>query len=208
MVNKNFVRTTHDGRDIYKKKDGNVFFLEEAQDLYGNLIRLGTLINYDQWSFDAQATGKTAKVIDLYTYTTGKHRTGTYAEIEKDDQTTFEAATASIEVAKTQTIDSVDPDIHHKVTPWEQKRLNAGWDFTRDAGWSNPNEPLKIKKFLVGQRVQTIKDKLPGVVGGFVGNTVEFIDSRGILLHFPSEQLEWAPEGIQVTLGIKDWKVM
>ena len=48
----------------------------------------------------------------------------------------------------------------------------------------------------MGQRVQTIKDKLPGVVGGFVGNTVEFIDSRGILLHFPSEQLEWAPEGI------------
>ena len=71
MVNKNFVRRTHDGRDIYKKKDGNVFFLEEATDMNGDYLRLGDLINYDAFSFDTKATGKTAKVIDIFRYTTG-----------------------------------------------------------------------------------------------------------------------------------------
>ena len=55
MVNKNFVRRTKSGKDIFKKEDGNVFFLEEATDMIGNSIHLGDLINYDAFSFDTKA---------------------------------------------------------------------------------------------------------------------------------------------------------
>ena len=55
MVNKNYVRTTRKGQKIFKRKDGNVYYEEEAQDMDGNLLRLGDLIDFDPFSFDSKA---------------------------------------------------------------------------------------------------------------------------------------------------------